>query len=552
MRLAVATVTLATRGCGKLKSDDGQAAATQSVLHLTIGPTTGVTDIRFVIAPVDCGTGAGARAAIDVAKPLDSLSVPDSIPELGDHPLDSGSMHAFADDFEVVHAGCYDVSTQPYYMGALACHEAHKKRVRVSEGQTTEVFLVNQCDGPTPGGLDVISALNHPPVLTDVSFDKSKLVLTCGAQVICATAYDPEKDPLRFVWTPAGGPTVAGPFDVRAATNADGSITQCARFVPSGPGKVTLSVTVYDLLHNNTAMRAPETFEQWLADQGYPGSSHTTLDFFFYAEGGPRSPVPEICDDGIDDDCDGLVDAADPDCASIPAGGCDAGERPFCDRPIDVMLLEDLTGSFADDLVTVNGVSSTLANDLLSSNAGTLIGVASFKDKPFVPFGEPGSYVYKLELPLTNTAGSFVSTLANLSAAGGGDLAEAQVEALNLLSQDDAAGFRPSFPHLVVVATDAPPHVAPECVALGLCSGPNNGDGVADPSDDYPSLAQLEATLNARQITPIFAVAGGNDSFYQSIVDDLHRGRVITLADDSHTLENAIFAGLPACHCAAR
>jgi hypothetical protein len=174
--------------------------------------------------------------------------------------------------------------------------------------------------------------------------------------------------------------------------------------------------------------------------------------------------------------------------------------------------------------------------------------VASFKDKPLGSFGGPSDYVYHLHLPLTGTPADFVSAIAGLTAIGGSDLPEAQLEALDLLSQDSAVGFRASVRRFVVLATDAPPHVAPECVAAGLCTGPNNGDAVADAREDYPSIAMVVDTLNAQNVTPIFAVAGGNESFYQPIVDALGRGRVVTLASDSTNLKSAIYAGLP-CHC---
>jgi hypothetical protein len=41
------------------------------------------------------------------------------------------------------------------------------------------------------------------------------------------------------------------------------------------------------------------------------------------------TPAPEVCDDGIDDDCDGLADCADPDCAAVAA--CVAGPTERCD-----------------------------------------------------------------------------------------------------------------------------------------------------------------------------------------------------------------------------
>jgi uncharacterized repeat protein (TIGR01451 family) len=46
----------------------------------------------------------------------------------------------------------------------------------------------------------------------------------------------------------------------------------------------------------------------------------------------PCTPKPEVCDNGIDDDCDGLTDCADPDCASSPA--CSATAE-ICNNCID-------------------------------------------------------------------------------------------------------------------------------------------------------------------------------------------------------------------------
>jgi hypothetical protein len=44
-------------------------------------------------------------------------------------------------------------------------------------------------------------------------------------------------------------------------------------------------------------------------------------------------PVPEDCGNGLDDDCDGLVDCRDPDCAAVPA--CIPKPVELCDDCVD-------------------------------------------------------------------------------------------------------------------------------------------------------------------------------------------------------------------------
>ncbi len=531
-------------------TEGNEQSLSQSGLQLTleVGAETGVDGIRYEIVAVDCeeGTPLADVAPIVIEKDLEDVRIPGGIDTLEDNPLDKESSHAFADYFVTVEPGCYDVTTTPLTTD-LICHAATEKSVVVNEGETTEVFLINQCDGSDPGAIDTVAAVNHPPVLLDVSYPGSKFVESCELQTICATAQDPESDPLEFEWIVTSGPAVVGPSVVSQEKNADGSVTQCVSYIAQAAGKVELTVNVYDLLHTGTEF---QRIEDWLSDAGYPNDSHTSLDFMFYAAEGAL-PVDEVCGDDIDNDCDGEIDDADV-CSGIPAEGCFPGTSPVCAGDLDVMILQDMSGSFGDDKRVMDDLAPTLASTLFSASAGLELGVASFVDKPFSPFGSVGDYVYQLDLPLTTDTSAFVTAVQGLIVRSGNDYSESQIEALQLLAYDAAAGFRTDSQRFVVVATDAPFHVAGDC-GLGTCTaGANDGNGVLNPLEDYPSQAQVLAALEASDITPVFLVAGGSavTPSYEALVSTLGRGSVVELSSDSSNLINAILTGLgSACRC---
>ena len=250
---------------------------------------------------------------IDVDLPLGELLLPGGVPEIEGNPLPADAAHAFADYFTMLAVGCYDVTTTPITVDGVVCLPAHLAGVVVLEGETTEVFLLNQCDGDGAGAIDVLGAANHPPVLLEVAFATSKLELVCTDQVVCATAQDPESDPIEFVWMWLGGVAIVGGPQVDSlSVNDDGSTTECVRFFSEAPGRTSLSVTVYDLLETNGV---PQRVEDWLGAQGYPSDSHASLEFPSYAI---ACPAGEECVAG---ECAAVGEGCVDECVA-GAGGC--------------------------------------------------------------------------------------------------------------------------------------------------------------------------------------------------------------------------------------
>ncbi|MEO1373287.1 MAG: S8 family serine peptidase [Cyanobacteria bacterium J06635_10] len=274
---------------------------------------------------------------------------------------------------------------------------------------------------------------------------------------------------------------------------------------------------------------------------------------------------------------------------------------------LDFVLLQDLSGSFRDDVSTLQTLTPNLVSSVLSVDPSTTFGVASFVDKPIPPFGSrslvpsvlsdtldttfeetsfvdqpispipptpptppvlpispvtpvtpilpippfggSSDYVYQTDLALTTDTNLFQTTVDNLVTLSGGDSPESQLEALMQVAlRETEVGYRPGSRRVVLLTTDNTYHIAGDGSAAGITT-PNNGDNILDGSpagtgEDYPDINQVRSALTSANIVPIFAVTSDQISTYQNLVDQLGFGVVEELTSNSSNLVNAVTSGL--------
>jgi serralysin len=217
----------------------------------------------------------------------------------------------------------------------------------------------------------------------------------------------------------------------------------------------------------------------------------------------------------------------------------------------DLVFLQDLTGSFIDDLQTINsqnlfaGVVNQLSSPYLAPifGADLQFGLASFKDKPFSPLGGTTDYVYKKENALTTSATLIKNTYAGFVATGGADTPESQLESLlHAALGTNSIGYRAGSTRLVTVITDATYHVAGDLAAISFGTVANNLDGVINLNEDYPSIAGVRFVLESQNVTPLFLVTSDVKADYDDLVSPgkLGRGIVVTLDNNSANIVDAI------------
>lgn len=247
---------------------------------------TDIAGVRYEATQVNCETGEATGAEpVEAITDLSDVRLPGMIGPFEDSPLDRGSSHIIADQYFVLPAGCYDVLATPVDAegnDSQDCGPARQDRVEVRDSETTEIMMISQCVGPAVGGLDVILAFNHPPVIVNLEYEPDKFVFECEELELCVTVSDPDNDPVEIVWSRVGGqPWFAGPEVVREQQRdlRTGEITECIQVAANVTGRHNFRVEVFDLLHHDGELRR---FEEWYAEFSVPQQSRDTLNSHFY------------------------------------------------------------------------------------------------------------------------------------------------------------------------------------------------------------------------------------------------------------------------------
>eukprot|EP01069_Polyplicarium_translucidae_P012785 Polyplicarium_translucidae@DN563_c0_g1_i1.p1 len=225
-----------------------------------------------------------------------------------------------------------------------------------------------------------------------------------------------------------------------------------------------------------------------------------------------------------------------------------------CPFAVDLVLVQDLTGSFGYDLTNIQNQVPSFFADLLADRPGSRMGIVSFTDIPLDPLGVPGEDTCgRLEVALTDDTSTFEAAVNGLAVGAGGDPPEGQLIGVQHGLLAPGVDWRPSGAltsggvpvyNLLVLATDDTYHVAGDGTALGLA--PNSGSGAiacGAGGEDYPSAAQISTALSSKGAVFAVLVAAAHKAEYAALINETvghESGFVTDLASDSSDLEEKL------------
>ena len=195
---------------------------------------------------------------------------------------------------------------------------------------------------------------------------------------------------------------------------------------------------------------------------------------------------------------------------------------------LDLVFIQDISGSFSDDLPTVNNNLDSIMNSITSRISDTTFGLVTFSDIPdkFKGFGHEGDSPFTLVLPLTKNKSSLKDAYASINLEHGGDTPESQLIALKETCTAPL-GYRANSKKVLFVLTDAIYHTT-----------------LDDPR--YPPQESVIRAINELGAFTIFGIdSTSRAAGYESLRAHLN-GLITIIGSSSEFLADAIMEALEA------
>ncbi|MGH7878615.1 MAG: vWA domain-containing protein, partial [Candidatus Binataceae bacterium] len=123
-------------------------------------------------------------------------------------------------------------------------------------------------------------------------------------------------------------------------------------------------------------------------------------------------------------------------------------------RPVDIVFVLDVTESMQPYIDAVKQNITNFAHDLSSNNRDFRLGLVTFEDYVISQYPDCNC---EYRNALTSDVQKFIGWVGALHAGGGGDIPEDQLDGLAYAA---TLPFRPEAQAIVILISDAPPHVA--------------------------------------------------------------------------------------------
>ncbi|EZG68154.1 integrin beta chain [Gregarina niphandrodes] len=185
-------------------------------------------------------------------------------------------------------------------------------------------------------------------------------------------------------------------------------------------------------------------------------------------------------------------------------------QSEVCNFPLDIVILQDLTDSFSDNIEEMKNVQlHQMIDGLSSTHPGSRFALVGFQDKAIFPLGNRDDACWTFSADLSTDLEPIYDSYADAVSYGGADAPENHFGAILAAMESSYISWSPlgsEYTRLIVVVTDAAPHHAddglnPDPAALKPWQGEYSDDQAPDLclKTYYPSAQQMYDQILARQ-----------------------------------------------------